>query len=65
MLIIHKPKCELYDETTFRISSESHHQWIKYFQKNPLHFRIYADFGADREVEDGKDVGNKTTNIYK
>ena len=36
----------------------------KHFHKNPLYFRIVADFEADYEV-DGSSVGNKTTNIYK
>ena len=63
--MIHKPKCELYDENTIRNSIESHLQWKNHFQKNPLPFRIYANFGADNEIEDGKDVGNKTTNFYK
>ena len=36
----------------------------KHFHKNPLFFRIIADFEADNEV-DGSSVGNKTTNIYK
>ena len=38
--------------------------WKKYFHKNPLYFRISADFEADNEI-DGSKLGNKTTNIYK
>ena len=38
--------------------------WKKHFHKNPLYFRIYADFGADNEKDNSK-IGNKTTNIYK
>ena len=34
------------------------------FHKNPLYFRIYADFEADNEI-DNSSIGNKTTNIYK
>ena len=34
------------------------------FHKNPLYFRIYADFEADNE-KDNSIVRNKTTNIYK
>ena len=30
----------------------------KHFHKNPLYFRIFADFEADNEV-DGSSVGNK------
>ena len=36
----------------------------KHFQKNPLYFRIYADFEADNE-KDNSIIGNETTNIYK
>ena len=36
----------------------------KHFHKNPLYFRIYADFEADNEI-DNSSIGNKTTNIYK
>ena len=36
----------------------------KHFHKNPLNFRIYADFEADNEKDNSK-IGNKTTNIYK
>ena len=36
----------------------------KHFHKNPLYFRIYADFEADNEKYDSS-IGNKTTNIYK
>ena len=64
MLRIHKPKCENNDTTTIRISSESHLHWKNHFHKNPLYFRIYADFEADNE-KDNSIVGNKTTNIYK
>ena len=37
---------------------------IKHFHKNPLYFRIIADFEADNEI-DGSNIGNKTTNFYK
>ena len=50
--------------TTLRNSNESHIHWKKHFQKNPLNFRIYADFEADNE-KDNSSVGKKTTNIYK
>ena len=36
----------------------------KHFHKNPLCFRIYADFEADNEI-DNSSIGNKTFNIYK
>ena len=36
----------------------------KHFHRNPLFFRIIADFEADNEI-DGSNIGNKTTNIYK
>ena len=64
MLIKHKPKCENNNITTIRTSNESHLHWKKHFHKNPLYFRIYADFEADNE-NDNSIIGNKTTNIYK
>ena len=62
MLRIHKPKCGNNDINTIRTSSESHLHWKKHFQKNPLYFRIYADFEADKE-KDNSIVGIKTTNL--
>ena len=64
ILMLHKPKCENNDNTTTRTSNESHLNWKKHFHKNPLYFRIYADFEADNE-KDYSIIGNKTTNIYK
>ena len=64
MLIKHKPKCENNDITTIKTSNKSHLHCEKYFHKNPLYFRIYADFEADNEKDDSI-VGNKTINIYK
>ena len=64
MLIKHKPKCENNDITSIKTSNESHLNWKKHFHKNPLYFRIYADFEADNEI-DNSIVGNKTINIYK
>ena len=64
MLMLHKPKCENNEITTIRTSNDSHLNWKKHFHKNPLYFRIYADFEADNE-KDNSIIGNKTTNIYK
>ena len=64
MLIKHKPKCENNDITSIKTSNKSHLHWEKHFHKNPLYFRIYADFEADNE-KDNSIVGIKTTNIYK
>ena len=64
MLMKHKPKCENNDITSIKTSNESHLLWKKHFHKNPLYFRIYADFEANNEKDDSV-VGNKTTNIYK
>ena len=36
----------------------------KHFRKNPLYFRIYADFEADNE-KGNSSIGIKTTIIYK
>ena len=64
MLIKHKQKCGEYNITTIKTSNKSHLSWKKHFHKNPLNFRIYADFEADNE-KDNSIIGNKTTNIYK
>ena len=64
MLIKHKQKCGYDNFITIKTSKESHLFWKKHFHKNPLYFRIYADFEADNE-KDNLCIGNKTTNIYK
>ena len=64
VLIKHKEKCENNEITAIKTSNKPHLYWDKYFHKNPLYFRIYADFEADNE-KDGSIIGNKTTNIYK
>ena len=64
MLTKHKEKCGDDNITTIKFSNESHLYWKKHFHKNPLYFRIYADFEADNE-KDNSSIGNKTTNIYK
>ena len=64
MLSKHKSKCENNDITSIKTSNKSHLHWEKHFHKNPLYFRIYADFEADNEKDDSV-VGNKTINIYK
>ena len=63
-LINHKEKCGDDNICTIRTSNESHLYWKKYFHKNPLYFRIYADFEADNEKDNSK-IGNKTIIIYK
>ena len=64
MLMKHKQKCGHDKKTTIKTSNESHLHWKKHFHKNPLNFRIYADFEADNENYISV-IGNKTTNIYK
>ena len=64
MLTKHKQNCGIDNITTIKTSIESHLHWKKHFHKNPLYFRIYADFEADNE-KDNSIVGNKRTNIYK
>ena len=64
MSMKHKPKCENNDFTTIKTSRESHLNWKNHFHRNPLYFRIYADFEADNE-KDNSIIGNKTTNTYK
>ena len=60
----HKAKCGDDNICTIRTSNESHLYWKKHFHKNPIYFRIIADFEADNEKDNTK-IGNKTTNIYK
>ena len=64
MLIKHEQKCGDDNITTIKFSNESHLQWKNLFHKNPLCFRIYADFEADNEKANSS-IDNKTTNIYK
>ena len=64
MLIKHKQKCGDDNISTIKTSNKSHLHWEKHFHKNPLYFRIYADFEADNE-KNNSIIGNKTTNIYK
>ena len=64
MLLKHKEKCGDDNITVIKTSNESHLNRKKHFHKNPLSFRIYADFEADNE-KDNTCIGNKTTNIYK
>ena len=64
MLMKHKEKCGDDNITTIKTSNKSHLHWEKYFHKNPLYFRIYAEFEADNEKDDSI-IGNKTTKIYK
>ena len=62
MLIKHKKLCQ--ENQQLKTSPNSHIYWKKYFQKNKLYFRIYADFEADNKKENTS-IGDKTTNIYK
>ena len=59
-----KQKCGDDNRTTIKTSKESHLHWKKHFHKNPLYFRICADFEADNE-KDNSSTGNQTTNMYK
>ena len=63
-LIKHKQNCGDDIITTIKTSNESHRHWEKHFHKNPLYFRIYADFEADNG-KDNSSIVNKTTNIYQ
>ena len=63
-LINHNEKCGDDNICTIRTSNESHLYWNKHFHRNPLYFRIIADFEADNEI-DGSNIGNNTTIIYK
>ena len=62
--MLHNQTCGDNNKTSLSLSIESHIYWKKHFHKNPLLFRIYADFEADNETDDSS-IGNKTTNNYK
>ena len=64
MLVIHKPKCEFHDMNTFRTSSESHLLRKNRFHKNPIFFKIFADFETVNEI-DKTSIGEKTTNFFE
>ena len=57
----HKQKCGDDNKTTIKASNEAHLHCKNHFHKNPLYFRIYADFEADYE-KDNSSIDNKTTN---
>ena len=64
-MLNHREKCGDVNICTIRTSNESHLYWKKkQFHKNPLYFRIIADFEADNEIVISS-VGNKTINIYE
>ena len=50
--MLHKLKCGEDNITTIKTSPESHLDSKNHFHKNPLYFRIYADFEADNEKDD-------------
>ena len=62
--MLHKHKCGEDDITTLRTSPESHVYWKEHLHKNPIYSRIYADFGADIDI-DKPSIGNKETRIFK
>ena len=64
MSIKHNQKCGIDNITTIKTSPDCHLHWKKHFHRNPLYFRIYADFEADNE-KDNSSISNKTTTIYK
>ena len=59
----HNQRCNEQNITSFKTSNETHLYWRKYFHKNLLYFRSYADFEADNEI-DNSSIGNKTTNLF-
>ena len=65
MIIKHIQKCGMrHDITTIKTSNRPYINWKKHYHKNPVYFRIFADFEADNEIDDTY-IGNKTINIYK
>ena len=57
-------KCGEDNICTIRKSNESLFFRKNLFHKNPINFRIFADFVVDNETDDSN-ISNKTTNIYK
>ena len=66
VLIKHEQPCACgeRDISSLRLSNEALIYWKKYFHKNLLYFRPYADFEADNEI-DNSSIEIKTTNIYE
>ena len=60
MINTQKQLCDLKGITSIRTSIESHLLWKNPFHKNPIYFRIYADFETDNEI-DSSSIGNTTT----
>ena len=63
VLMKQNQRCGQQEKTSIRILDESHPYWNKHFHKNPLNFRIYANFVADNEI-DHFSIDDKTTNKY-
>ena len=63
-MINHRENCGEGNICAIRTSSEPHLYWKKHFHRNPLHFRIIADFEAVDEI-DNSNKGNKTSNFHK
>ena len=63
MLTLPKAKCENFGIITIKTSPEPHLHWKDHFHKNPLYFRIYAEFET-HNAKDNSNIGNKTTKIY-
>ena len=57
-LINHKEKSGEDNICAVRTSNECHLYWKKHFHKNPLYFRITADFEPDSENDDSN-IGKK------
>ena len=65
MINKHKQKCDMrHDIATIKTSNTPYTHWDIHCHKNPVYFRISADFEADNEI-DSKCNGKKTTDIHK
>ena len=51
VIIRHKQRCDQQEKISFKTSNESRLHWKKYFHRNSVCFRIFADFEADNEIE--------------
>ena len=65
VLINHIQNCGQQEVTSTKLSREPYIFWENHFHRNPVPFRIIADFEAEYKIGDDKVVGKKTTKIYK
>ena len=58
VLTEHKRRSNQHEITSIKTSIASYFYWKKYLHKNPLYFRLHADFEADNHIKNS-DIGEK------